>query len=125
AVLLLESGDAVAKQAVETATGEVAQAVQGKLKKDAPVLSGVQFVKFVVVDTVAGDQAHGCAAVTVFDTCKGFKVPAITVVIVPTTQHAPTFVQRPDRRHVSLFDAWVKQRRCIQKNVGFFPIAER
>ena len=42
AVLLLESGDAVAEQAVETATGEVAQAVQGKLEKNAPVLSGIR-----------------------------------------------------------------------------------
>src|SRR5690606_33359974 len=42
AVLLLESGDAVAEQAVETAAGQVTQAVQGNLEKYAPVLSGIR-----------------------------------------------------------------------------------
>jgi hypothetical protein len=107
-VLLLKAGDAVSDQVAQAAAGQVAQAMQRQLKEDAPVLPGILLKKFVIVDPVAGDEAHGCATVTVFDPAKGFKVPAIAVVIVPSTEQAPIIVQRPYRRQIGLFDAGVQ-----------------
>src|SRR5690554_4577172 len=121
-VLLLETGDTLGEQAAQAAAGQVAQAMQRQLEENAPVLSGVLFDKFVIVDPVTGNQAQGGTAVTVFDTRERFKVPVVAVIVVPATEQTPIVIHWPDAGNVSLADPRVQQRRRIKKDIGLFAV---
>src|SRR5690606_24894477 len=105
--ILPEAPDAVTEQAADTAAADVAETVEGQLEKHAPVGFFLQQEKFVFIDPLPGDQADRGAAVAVFDPGKGVEVPAVAVIIIPSTQQAPTIVQGPDAGNVGLLDAGV------------------
>src|SRR5690606_13446619 len=98
--------DAFVEKTVDTIAGNAAESLEDHLQEDAAVaLVTGNRLEFVVVDPVTVDETELPAAAVIFKTAEGFQGSVTGEIMLPTADHAPLRVERPDEGHIRLIDA--------------------